>query len=484
MSGFWSRLDAEELVDGTLAYDADEGSLRLELRGESGSELLNSFGESRVPLLRGRTDGGSVAILDAVRMGRNCAFMQDYQKVTLAPTFAIFGPNFVFESADDLLFDEFRFEVSGLKPWYPYPPLSSTHEIGDDDRLQAISFTHRPRERESMKLSDGTELGIAFPFVEGGFTVPRHDFSLREDVLVTVKLAEPIDVPSVIRRFVGPMIDFVTLATDVPSAATSLTGIGDLRIGIGRVVREGFDVVFQTSPIPKRREKTLAAYEQLFTAEDIERIGVTEILVRWYDVANAYRRVGQLLFSMRRAPRGTYAETRFLTYVQATEVFHRLHETLGNDVMNRERYEARRGRIDEALAAAEDITEKDRKWLRSKLDFSNQPTLRTRLKELRRLIGPSVDDLFTDDTIEWIVITRDYLTHNDPGFEDYEPEIAELLNLIDVVRFFAQACFLQALGLTGDEIGALLRRNGVFADAVHEVEQAHTTRARPPDKVR
>ena len=130
-----------------------------------------------------------------------------------------------------------------------------------------------------------------------------------------------------------------------------------------------------------------------------------------------------------------YLDFNFLALVQAVEAYHRRasDETDQPPV----EHEARIKAILDAAPPAH------RDWLDQKLTYSNELSLRRRLKLLFTQFSSLLEDLVPDRkaTISAIYDNRNYLTHYDPALKGRAATGARLLLMVEVLKFLLQASF-------------------------------------------
>lgn len=111
---------------------------------------------------------------------------------------------------------------------------------------------------------------------------------------------------------------------------------------------------------------------------------------------------------------------------------------------------------------------KHKDWLEEKLKYSNELSLRSRLKEpltaYQEIISGVVDD--TSDFVNNVVDTRNYLTHHDPKSKGTAAEGEKLFTLTRKLRMLLETCLMTELGFPKLEIGAIFRQNRRYTDLI------------------
>ncbi len=164
-----------------------------------------------------------------------------------------------------------------------------------------------------------------------------------------------------------------------------------------------------------------------------------------------------------------YLDFNFLALIQALEAYHR-RATDETDLSASE-HAARIEAIFEAAPAPH------RQWLSEKLQYSNELSLRRRLKQLFAQCSFLLDELVSDSkaTINAIYNNRNYLTHYDKNLADRTARGDRLLYLVEVLKLLLQACLLRELGFTEVKIKEFLSRSRTVRMIRHLSDRAAAT---------
>jgi hypothetical protein len=90
------------------------------------------------------------------------------------------------------------------------------------------------------------------------------------------------------------------------------------------------------------------------------------------------------------------------------------------------------------------VPEGDREWLEKRLEYSNEPRLRKRLRDLADFAGPAFAD-FVDNTRQWSFVVakvRNALTH----YQGAEPRLEGLFYLSESVYLLVALCLMRLAG--------------------------------------
>jgi hypothetical protein len=148
-----------------------------------------------------------------------------------------------------------------------------------------------------------------------------------------------------------------------------------------------------------------------------------------------------------------YSESRFLNAVQAVEALHR-RELQG---------EPDQADLDARAAAIANCPPAYQKWLKDKLRYAHEPTLRRRLGEVLDFVGLGLEPLIGNRKrfIARVVDARNALTHWDEGTE--RSAGADLYRLAVALNFILDAALLRLLlGFDEEQIKTTLSGNSRF----------------------
>ena len=202
----------------------------------------------------------------------------------------------------------------------------------------------------------------------------------------------------------------------------------------------------------------LTDYDMLFTFEDISGQFET-YLQNWFGKAELLKPVYDLFFGTLYNP-SMYLELQFLSLIQAVESYHR--RRFGGKYLSDEDY---KGAYDTLVNAIPDSVKGDFKQsLKSRIQYGNEFSLRTRLKRLfnsdeyQEILNEFVEN--KGDFIGAVVDTRNYLTHYEG--EEKAAIGKELAPFIQKLKILLKICLLTELGFSSEEIKKLFSRNRRF----------------------
>jgi len=189
--------------------------------------------------------------------------------------------------------------------------------------------------------------------------------------------------------------------------------------------------------------------QMLFNFQEIQ-VTSQEKIRKWFENAETLKPVFSLYFAVIHNP-PPFTEERFLFLIQALEVYHRRTRE-GKELPE----QVHQKRIQQILDA---VPQQHIEWLKGKLEYSNELSLRKRLKEIYEEFLCILNSFMKKGSfINLVVDTRNYLTHYDEGLNESCPRGKELFYLSKQLEIILQLCFLKELGFTRDEMELLFKR--------------------------
>ena len=146
-----------------------------------------------------------------------------------------------------------------------------------------------------------------------------------------------------------------------------------------------------------------------------------------------------------------YLEQKFSSLIQAIESYHR--RTKNNNEIEPEQHGMRINNI------IESVDDQYKKWLEGKLAYSNEPTLRNRLKELLEECGSLLklsSSRKKKSFIGKVCDTRNYFTHYDISFSGKAGNGTVLLKLCSILEVIIEFNLLLEIGFDNKKAQELL----------------------------
>ncbi|OIQ55193.1 HEPN domain-containing protein [Neomoorella thermoacetica] len=447
--GFWWLPGKyNENVEGVLKYNPGE-ELVLELTG-SLTDLKKVTEDIQHDIILGfSSNGKKITLYKCLSISLNVS-MPGFPTQTFIASAAFIGEHF--ESIEEVRFKEVNVHYFYLEEWLRISGMNINVEQNNRERYFCIHY-YQP---DDIKvLIDNWILAIYFTV---NYSRDRADgLKIKETAVVSFQFKEGLPFEEILNKIIGRWEDFFTFATGeaaFPSAIKAFVEKDSKHRETEIVYRR-----INGSTTPKK----LTYHDMLFTFRDIqEKFGA--FLNNWFSKAEVLRPVYNLFFGLRYNP-GGYLQYQFLTLAQALETYHR--RTKCNYVRSPDKYEKMMNEI------LNSIPNKYVEWLKEKLKYSNEPTLRHRIRDIFKDFGLVVDKYIGDvkGFINEVVEARNYLTHYDKSKETEKgKDHSELYNLVKKLEVILDVCLLYELGFSLDKVEELLSRNPRYRNLLENIE--------------
>ena len=444
---FWLPASPKRPVYGTLTFARRTGAL-LKLA----DSLSADRNEIEHPIIVGQTAGGSfVTLLHGIRTEAPMIRLTPTNPCSYHATFLINGA--AFGQIDDLRFSLWQIRLPELTSWVARHGFEiESSEVSSGGERPAVRIDYRTPQKHVLLSNTNPELSLVyFPLLKTGQTQAE----IKQDVCVEVRHSSG-DTLEDFMRTTTRFEHFLTLATG------SLVRTGRIK-ALAKTIEPAVSVDILYQPVRKATGSELARDEMLFSLKDIE--GLEETCLRnWFAKAEWLDPVCALYFGTLYNP-SKYLDFNFLALVQALEAYHR-RASVETDKAPAE-HEARLAAIMEVAPA------EHRDWLTEKLQFSNELSLRRRLKGLFARFAYVIDELVPDrkSLIGAICDNRNYLTHYTASLRGRAFAGAQLLFMVESLKLLLQASFLHEVGFADDRIKVCLVRSRTTRMIQHLAER-------------
>lgn len=409
-----------------------------------------------------------------------------------------------FQEEQDIKIKSISVQYSHLEEWIG----KSGIEVLVSEEGNRIWFSYQPPPSIHLTNINNLEVSITFsqiylnPFdVCFGATYYKANIEQKTYLTIENNYNEPLD------KCIELLIDFrdlLSFAMSKPSFLISVTGNVDVTyqqpvqqeqgtyILKNEIQETKIIILFGLGNSEKHfGTETYRRHEMLFTFSDVEdRLG--KIFKEWLKKRETYEPVFDLLMITMYTP-SLYLHYHFLNAIQALEVYHanKYKGTYQDDKVYKqgiykellEVIENFPGKIininfwillleiDELAGilfadwSINGISREFRAALKGKLNFQNQVTLQTRLKEIFKDIFSLLPNDFIgslEDRTSFVSRaskTRNALTHHNKRERKKAARGRELLQLFHTLSVILQICILRELSFTDDSIKTLIARN-------------------------
>ena len=437
---FWLPSEPDEKLPGTLSI-SDGGHIEL--------EVLHRLGEMRTPFdgvgfagdgkrVVGYIENNKIVTLD------DCSYKSIGGSIGISKSLIRVGRVFTgvaYDEGEIPLFNSLTFFVEGIDEWVGISGIEFDLQHGE----HAATISYQYPAEVSLNLDNGMQLLITFDLGTRISRIKEARISQKTYFTLTSQEARELDdFISVVRK----ITHFLCFAMDQTVSLDSMSVTSNsLRrdIGEGKTGAIPIDVYYPSWPYSKDEPETNRS--KLFEFKEIQN-DAERIINNWIE---AYEQIAPTfnLYFLAKMGTQTYLEERFMALVQGLEAYHR--RTSDEKRMDETEFEE----LVEHLI--DQCPEEHRKWLRGELKYSNEVSLRKRLKDIikpfKAVIGNRTK---RNNLIDRIVNTRNYLTHYDLSLESKAAKNEDLWPLCLKMELLFQLHFLKLIGFSREQIDSLL----------------------------
>ncbi|MCS7216042.1 MAG: hypothetical protein NZ826_07875 [Thermodesulfovibrio sp.] len=348
-----------------------------------------------------------------------------------------------FTKKEDVKFRQLDVHYSNLNEWVNI--YGFKHQPPSDERGTAVSYAIPEPVEASL---DNFKLSIVF---KAKTSVKPEEVAIKQKTYIRIAYTEekPLDECLKMIYHIG---NFLTFAVGEPVYPLSVEGITKANKQKNND-KEFYPPVkiFQISPYLPRQPKTISPYNMFLPFKDISDV-FRDVIKAWFGKMEQLEPVYDLYFGAFYNPH-IYLQHQFSNLIQAVEAYHR--RTMKNYELPEEEHAKR---LEEIIKAT---PSEHKEWLKNKLAYSNEPTLRRRLKDIFGMLGILSKEIYSDEDqfISKVVDTRNYLTHHDEKLKEKAAQGQELYDLAKELEKLLKMCMLKELGFDQDQIKTLIYRN-------------------------
>ncbi len=470
LGSWWLPAHPSHTVSGTLTFSQAKG-FRLKLIGKldtpaedssvAGGHPLGPASQPFPLIVGATTDGKQISLVDCHQVRSQYhskgGGVEEY-------TASVAYVGIELNSLEEARFYKAQVRFSRLSDWvarFGFDARVTHHKVDNREQFEKYELTYR--------LPDDLRAVTAHDAISVFFTFHRKQTRLRAVELhqstgIRIEPERELTLDELKTRFVQPLANLLTLATNRPNAITELVvyargnylevpGHDDYAIPI--------QVIFRQVSFEAESDTPLLPQDMLFTLADVDDFqGMVEC---WLTASGELDSVCNLFFGVQYSPQ-MYVEHRFLSLVQALESYHR--RRWPNDVLPKAQHKQR------VEAILERTPEEYRSWLRELLNFSNEPRLAQRLSDLVAYVGPAIAPLVRDPAafVKVVKDTRNYYTHYDKTLARKAADQLDLYWLAQTLSYLLQGCLLRELGLSLDRCAELFSRNRRYQHAIRQAQ--------------
>lgn len=437
--GRWRVSSSNDWINGTLKFDPDN-EIRLEVFGTFNKHF---FDNSIPKIIIGDTTSGEVTLVDNHYV--NCRTQNGVLISIYQPTFIFEGIDF--SSEEYLSFRKVIFRAFDLFEWL------NTKGLKENMKHYGKKYSIEYVQPSEIKFSLNDSCDGYFSFDSPiNYSNPGNKIEINEHCYITLNYLSKNFYKNILKD-INFFIGFITLCTYGQSYPLKITFQDeDYLENIGRSSHLKHINCYYLSTTYNRNYKIRNVKEHLVPFKEISE-SFPLFLRNWYIKYNEIEPVINLmLYSFR--DKYKFDSEKFMHIIRSLETFHRrLHK---NYRIPEAEYKKQLQKIINTV----DLNEKDKVWLKERLNFGNEPSLNERLKELITMYMNSylleeISDI--NSFCRSVVQSRNYYTHYDKSLEKKVLRGEELFLLYKKLLALLISCVLVSIGINKEVFEKNLR---------------------------
>jgi len=357
-------------------------------------------------------------------------------------------------------------EMKFFKLCVEYSHLSIWTYLGNPEFLK--SFSHQFSEDKDLFNSDLPELTAKTTKGEVKICVGINrkaqninlEVTKKKTSSIIIKPLTELSIEEYYRDYLYPLQNFLTLATNQKNSVTELIVFSHHGEKFNHSYYDSSEEPIKVIAgfVYEKEENNKVSHMIIFSLRDIEN-EFSLYIQKWLNISDEIKHICNIYFGLKYTESIDFMESYFLTIAQAVESYHRLKiNTLKTSLQDH------KDKLEEIYDA---VPEKHRDWLKEKLAFSHEPTLKDRLDELITIHKGIIQTFLCDanninNFTKRIKNTRNYYTHYDQSLDGKYVKGSELFRLAQVLSFLLLSCLLSELGCTSERCVELVSRHNDY----------------------
>jgi len=463
---WWLPSNSENKVSGIMKFSPEDG-IYLELLGtfETIKKLDCDSVDSYEIVLGFTKNGKLITLSEANRVNLNLSSLGIITK-KYRVNLAFLGVHF--NHVEEIKFFKLSVNYTYLSTWVYYGNPSFLQEwqqqyFENQDFLKQMraNINSPVMEAKTTKGTISVKTGIS-----RYQSYDSSELSYKKCANITIDALREVSINEYYFDYLYPIQIFLTLATNENNFIVSITVFSHYGCrNDANLKPEQTPIEVISKIVTQDKQEKKALDNMLFSLKDIE--GEFALYIqKWLNISDELKHICNIYFGIKYAE-FMYGEQRFLAIVQVLESYHRLKT--GNEQVSQLNHEERLKEIYDC------VPEKYLDWLKDKLNFSHELSLKERIEQLAstyiKLINPLIKNKEAFATK--IKNTRNYYTHYNQSLKKKIAQGEELFRLTQILSFLLQSCLLSELGCTPERCADLLSDNGEYQYTIEAVKKAN-----------
>lgn len=329
--------------------------------------------------------------------------------------------------------------LPGIAEWFDKDFIKFDDEEYKFEETKTIYHKMKLGSFAKITLNAKLKIDLDQRFIEGKFVAYPESF-------VRIDFTKPTHVSSAINIF-GHVENFFNFIFSVPHSTYIFTSSNTKKSKRSIPLH-----IF--SPYRRKeyeRNEKLKSSSMLFSWEDVSNRN--DVFVRW---VLEYTRIEEIVDALVLLKSTDISEQmRFTTIINALEAVHRRYFH-----SKRQKDEDYTARVEKILSVVTD--EDDKKLISSRLEYGNEISLRSRLKEVYAIGEKHGISKPSKSTTNKILETRNYYTHGDETKKGKILNYGDLYEANSILGKYLKLLLLHKIGVSDEELTAIVKKSPHF----------------------
>lgn len=458
MTGYWWLPETpSHHATGMLTFSPSSARLRLMGGVVADMALLKGSTDSRLrffPVIHGLTGAGeTISLLDSVQAG--VSWSNGIVTSEVIPGFIVRGAHL--DPKSGITFDQINFRLDFLEDWIGITGVSKAIELDSKHQLESIKCQYKLPSKIDF---DSSRFCLSFAH---GITYrhdPAHEFHLSETLLCAVEPHTSLSINELLRQFVKPVRNLLSLAVGSPTRILKLSvrkngvNLAGVDPEDGVDYRLPLEIVCPLKQVAPQTGKPRVPPFTLFALGELGE-KAAEAVVRWVEASERIDVATDSFFGAIHSDHLSLQQ-QFRAYVSSLETYHR--RTRKNYVMEPKEHELR------VKSVLDSLPPEYSEWVHSRIQYGNEPSLAVRLLELITEVEWCFEahPKKLKEIVRFVVDTRNWITHFDPGLEIRAAKGESLFFLIRMLHWILVSHFLNEAVDDWEKVRGFVMRNQDF----------------------
>jgi hypothetical protein len=429
--GEWSLPGESEMYSGTLTFNPTTGA-ELEIIGRFRSGFL----PPPIDIIYGKTTSGWVTLFDTRHRTGHSSNVTSTNVTVYKPTMIFVGHQF--ESREVIKFSTVKFSLFNLLEWIDQKYIQEKR----NENYYSLEFVNP--DSLQFKCYDGC-MGKIETTLNGKYLNDRFKIEVSQESKIIFQYDAPKYYVDILKD-IFVMVRFLTLCSYEQSYPLNIEFYADdlkdefIKDHLNKSVLKPIKCIYQNSyykPIYQTRK-----WHQHLLRFDSIASQFESIMMLWFKKSYELAQPINLLLQSF-IEKYDFSVEKFMDIIKALELFHRLN--FSNHVLSKEAFEDRKRKF-----SSIDLSEDELAWIKQKLQFSNEPSLKNRLEELINSYSfPYFEERVPDKKSFCRKATdcRNYYTHFNSDLSSRVLSGKDLFDLTENLKLLLLSAIFRSIGV-------------------------------------